>query len=254
MLLDHEVNVEDSQMAILRGRFTMALIVAVSEATDVARLRSELDVAAAELELDALTVHEVAEVPAATAEPTHLVTIYGADHPGIVHAAAAALADAGCNITDLNTRLAGEGDGDLYVLLLEAAVPGAPPPRWSQRSTPSAAPSSWRSACASSSRTPCDVAVREVLLFPHPALKLVAPPVAGRREEAERVARDLLDTMAANPGCVGLAAPQLDELVRAVVVDVSEHPKAKTSNGLLVLVRSGRDRGRRGRRWRARAA
>ncbi len=123
VLLDHEVNVEDSQMAILRGRFTMALIVAVSEATDVARLRSELDAAAAELELDALTVHEVAEVPPATAEPTHLVTIYGADHPGIVHAAAAALAEAGCNITDLNTRLAGEGDGDLYVLLLEAAVP-----------------------------------------------------------------------------------------------------------------------------------
>ncbi len=87
------------------------------------RLRSDLDSAAVELELDALTVHEVAEVPAATAEPTHLVTVYGADHPGIVHAAAAALAEAGCNITDLNTRLAGEAEGGLYVLLLEAAVP-----------------------------------------------------------------------------------------------------------------------------------
>ena len=79
------------------------------------------------------------------------------------------------------------------------------------------------------------MAVRDVLRYPHPTLKLVARPVAGRREEAERVASDLLDTMAANPGCVGLAAPQLDELARAVVVDVSEHPKAKTSNGLLVL-------------------
>lgn len=36
--------------------------------------------------------------------------------------------------------------------------------------------------------------------------------------------------------CVGIAAPQIDELVRMVAVDCSEHPKAKVNNGLLVLV------------------
>ena len=50
------------------------------------------------------------------------------------------------------------------------------------------------------------------------------------------MAGDLLDTMRSHPGCVGLAAPQIDELVRIVAVDVSEHPKAETSNGELVLV------------------
>ena len=81
------------------------------------------------------------------------------------------------------------------------------------------------------------MAVREVLLFPHPALKRSARPLGrGGRREAERVAADLLDTMRAHPGCVGLAAPQLDEPVRMVIVDVSEHPKAETSSGLLVLV------------------
>jgi peptide deformylase len=50
------------------------------------------------------------------------------------------------------------------------------------------------------------------------------------------VAADLLDTMGAYPGCVGLAAPQLDELVRMVVVDVTGHKKAASSNGLLLLV------------------
>src|SRR5207244_2922084 len=78
------------------------------------------------------------------------------------------------------------------------------------------------------------MAVRDVLRYPHRALKSVARPVAS--EEAVAVADDLLDTMAAHPGCVGLAAPQLGELVRVVVVDVSEHPKAETSNGRLVLV------------------
>ena len=36
--------------------------------------------------------------------------------------------------------------------------------------------------------------------------------------------------------CVGLAAPQLDHLVRMVAVDVTGHKKATTQNGLLVLV------------------
>jgi peptide deformylase len=77
------------------------------------------------------------------------------------------------------------------------------------------------------------MAVREVLLYPDRALKEVA--VAAQADEAERVGRDLLDTMRSHPRCVGLAAPQLGELVRVIVVDVSEHPKAESSSGLLLL-------------------
>jgi peptide deformylase len=80
------------------------------------------------------------------------------------------------------------------------------------------------------------VAVRPVLRFPHPALKRKAPSLSPHEHaRIERVAGDLLDTMRANKGCVGLAAPQIDEAVRLVVVDVTEHPRADTSNGLLVL-------------------
>jgi peptide deformylase len=35
---------------------------------------------------------------------------------------------------------------------------------------------------------------------------------------------------------VGLAAPQLDHMVRMVAVDVTDHPKATSQNGRLVLV------------------
>ena len=81
------------------------------------------------------------------------------------------------------------------------------------------------------------MAVREVLLFPHPSLKAVARELGeGDRELVAKVGADLLDTMRSFGHCVGLAAPQLDELVRMVAVDVSEHPKATSSNGLLVLV------------------
>jgi peptide deformylase len=63
-----------------------------------------------------------------------------------------------------------------------------------------------------------------------------------RRLEAEdagltrQVGADLVDTMRANVKCVGLAAPQIDQLVRVVAVDVSEHPRAIRHHGLLVLV------------------
>ncbi len=81
------------------------------------------------------------------------------------------------------------------------------------------------------------MAVREVLRYPHPALKQTAVPVDPADGAAvERVAADLLDTMGASPGCVGVAAPQLDELVRMIAIDVSKNPKALTSHGQLVLV------------------
>ena len=74
---------------------------------------------------------------------------------------------------------------------------------------------------------------RDVLLYPHPALKQVAAPA--QPADVERVSRDLLDTMLAHPGCVGIAAPQIGEPVRLIAVDVSGHPKAETSNGRLIL-------------------
>jgi peptide deformylase len=82
------------------------------------------------------------------------------------------------------------------------------------------------------------VPARPVLRYPHPSLKLTARQLDPTRDhdEIERVATDLLDTVRAGPRTVGLAAPQLDALVRVIVVDVSEHPKAITSHGLLVLV------------------
>jgi peptide deformylase len=81
------------------------------------------------------------------------------------------------------------------------------------------------------------VAVRDVLRYPHAVLKQEARALEDAdREQARQVARDLLDTMRSFPRCVGIAAPQIDELVRMVVVDVTDHPKATACHGELVLV------------------
>ncbi|MGB3097995.1 MAG: peptide deformylase [Solirubrobacterales bacterium] len=78
------------------------------------------------------------------------------------------------------------------------------------------------------------MSVRDVLLYPDPRLKQVCAPA--QPPEAERAATDLLETMRDFGHCVGIAAPQLGEMLRVAVVDVSDHPKAESSNGELVLV------------------
>ena len=81
------------------------------------------------------------------------------------------------------------------------------------------------------------MAVREVLRYPHPSLKQEARALGeAELDLAAAVAGDLTDTMESFGHCVGLAAPQLDHLVRVVAVDVTGHRKATTQNGLLVLV------------------
>ncbi|HEX8067022.1 MAG TPA: ACT domain-containing protein [Thermoleophilaceae bacterium] len=125
-LLDHGVNLEDSQMTILRGHFTMMLVVAPPEGADLGALRTDLDAVRERLGLEALLLSELEDVdPSGEPVPTHIVTLYGADHPGIVHAAAAALAEHGVTITDLTTKLAGEGEDQppLYALMMEIAPP-----------------------------------------------------------------------------------------------------------------------------------
>jgi peptide deformylase len=80
------------------------------------------------------------------------------------------------------------------------------------------------------------LAIRRVLRYPHPALKQTAPSLsAGEHERFASVAADLVDTMRAHKGCVGLAAPQIGEVVRVVAVDVTDHPRATTCSGLVVL-------------------
>jgi glycine cleavage system transcriptional repressor len=121
-LLDLEGNIEDSQMSILRGHFAVMLIVEVPESLDAERLRARLGEVRDELELEAIAANPVDAAPAGAPAASHVLSVYGADHPGIVHSVASALAGLGVNITDLETRLTGSGDASVYVMLMELAL------------------------------------------------------------------------------------------------------------------------------------
>jgi glycine cleavage system transcriptional repressor len=119
VLLAGSGNLEDASMTILRGQFAMTLIVDVPAPAD--EVAAELAPVADRLGLlvsvrDAPPGHETA-----SGSP-YVVSVHGADRPGIVHRVTSAIAAAGGNITDLATRLA----GGLYVLVAEVDLPGSP--------------------------------------------------------------------------------------------------------------------------------
>lgn len=77
--------------------------------------------------------------------------------------------------------------------------------------------------------------VRPVVRLPEAVLKRVADPVGSIGPEERALAADLLDTMAASPSCVGVAAPQIGVSRRAFCVDVTGHRKADSCHGAFVF-------------------
>jgi glycine cleavage system transcriptional repressor len=122
ILYEQGGNVEDSRMAILGGHFAMMLIVAVPAGTDAAALEGAFEAPARALDL-IVAVRPVEEASKdQTAGSTYVVTVYGADKPGIVYRVTETLASHRVNVTDLATRVV-PGDEPVYVMILEASVP-----------------------------------------------------------------------------------------------------------------------------------
>jgi peptide deformylase len=77
--------------------------------------------------------------------------------------------------------------------------------------------------------------VLAVVRAPDPVLSRPGMVVDPRSPDIEQLAADLVATMRVSPGCVGLAAPQVGISAKVFCIDVSAHPKARTTHGVLVL-------------------
>ena len=65
------------------------------------------------------------------------------------------------------------------------------------------------------------MAKRPILILPDERLRAIAEPIAQIDDEVKQLAKDMLDTMYDAPG-IGLAAPQIGELRRIVVMDLAK--------------------------------
>lgn len=119
-------NLEDVSMTILEGQFAMILIAALPTAREVLLKRS-LERMGRKWKLDFFWKKVGRKLKRgethAKGSETHLLSVMGRDRTGIVYHVSRLLARRGLNITDLNSRIVGEGRKAVYAMFLEVDLP-----------------------------------------------------------------------------------------------------------------------------------
>lgn len=126
ILYEKGCNIEDSTCTILSGQFAMILVVFHESLHAVVDLGPAFEEVRSGMGL-LVTVHplkadEVVHEKMFSGRP-HIISVYGADRPGIVYFVARELARRKVNITDLNTQVVGSKDRPVYVMVLEVDIP-----------------------------------------------------------------------------------------------------------------------------------
>ena len=83
------------------------------------------------------------------------------------------------------------------------------------------------------------MATLPIYVVPHPVLKRVADAVSNVTDDHRRLVENMLDTMYAAPG-IGLAAPQIGESMRILVLDVDQPRSENEDEELPVEQRRGK--------------
>ncbi|MBE0500744.1 MAG: ACT domain-containing protein [Desulfuromonadales bacterium] len=117
-------NIADSSCSILGGQFAMILIIAHPEFKD----KESFGDAFTALEESGLsvflrTLKPGGEKHAKIEGEICMISVYGADKPGIVYRVTRELGERNVNITDLNTKLIGSDEHPVYVMMIEAILP-----------------------------------------------------------------------------------------------------------------------------------
>ncbi len=118
-------NLLDSSMTLLRGEFALILMVQLPDEQSIGSLTEQLtDVEESlglSIHLRELSQQELAE-QSGQGSP-YLISVYGADKPGIVSGITRAIADLNINITDVQTKYSDSGEKQIFVMILEVNAP-----------------------------------------------------------------------------------------------------------------------------------
>ncbi len=123
VLFQSECNIKDSSMTLVRGEFAMIMVVAAPENSSPERLREAIIEQVADVTVFIKPLTEGQLAMALPEGKEYVVSVYGSDRPGIVYHVSRALADQGVNITDLKTKVIGDPERPVYVMVLEVDIP-----------------------------------------------------------------------------------------------------------------------------------
>ncbi|NIO16364.1 MAG: amino acid-binding protein [Deltaproteobacteria bacterium] len=118
-------NLEDSSCSILGGQFAMIVIFWHDEYTttdEFVKAFQPLIKAGLTITVNTVKEGDISHEKGFTGKP-FILSVYGADRPGIVYRVSSELAQRKVNITDLNTQLVGTKERPIYVMLLEIDIP-----------------------------------------------------------------------------------------------------------------------------------
>lgn len=117
-------NIADSSCSILGGQFSMILIISnpdISSKDEFGDIFAPLE--QSNLSVFIRTLKPGGEKRVELNGELCMISVYGADKPGIVFQVAKELGDRKINITDLNTKLIGDEKRPVYVMMIEALLP-----------------------------------------------------------------------------------------------------------------------------------
>lgn len=119
VLFEQGCNLADCSMTVLSGQFAMIMLLDAPDHCSVGDLDRALAPAGEALGLSMLVSAAGAGSTKAPQRP-YVLSVYGADHPGIVYRVAAELAARKVNVTDLMSRVIGDG---VYTVVLDVDLP-----------------------------------------------------------------------------------------------------------------------------------
>lgn len=79
------------------------------------------------------------------------------------------------------------------------------------------------------------MAIRKILTLPDNRLKLKSEPIITINQEIQQIAQDLIHTLNHHPG-VGIAAPQIAELKRIILIDARRGKRPCKNHGQLIML------------------
>lgn len=119
VLYEQSCNLADCSMTILSGQFAMIMLLEAPDSLTIEDLDEALRPACTELELSLLINQARDEAGYSPGRP-YVISLFGTDHPGIIYRVASELAQRQVNVTDLMSRIVGDG---VYTVVLDIDLP-----------------------------------------------------------------------------------------------------------------------------------
>jgi glycine cleavage system transcriptional repressor len=119
VLFEQGCNLADCSMAMLSGQFAMIMLLQAPDSLTLEDLDKAMMPVRTELELSIL-VHQALGGAGHSPDRPYVISLYGADHPGIIYRVCSELASKKVNVTDLMSRIVGDS---VYTVVLDIDLP-----------------------------------------------------------------------------------------------------------------------------------